>query len=934
VYLFAVLWITVKRMLHNWKVVGALLCGLVLAAGIMAAIPTYSAGALQASFTREWLAGDTFRPPFTVIVSHENQRRELDVKYRDLERMEEELRRDLPRRVFQQPLALADFASLGGCALLPPDDTDPTVSSPNGEIARMSNLQSLADIIQGRWYAPRGDGVVEIVVDESTLERNGLAVGVRLTAWYSLQSGEEAAATVNGAVAIPIEIVGVFRAKPGITTKEWIYPPPYSDRGFVHPDVFRSELTARGLRLEKFDLQWVFDSPRVQVATLDDLIAGLEAVEKHAAQLVPGTRFWLSPLEFFRAFSAKARNVSLFLSALAVPVIGVIVYYIVLMAGVSVQHRAKEVVVLHSRGAGRLQTVASFFLEWLLLGGVAAAAGPYVGALITRALGASSGFLSFVDREAIPAVIGTRARLFALAASALAVAAGMGPVFATFRHTVATFSRRPERRKRVSLWHRLYLDVIFLALSIFGYRELMWQSTGLQADQTIPADPVLFFLPVLFLLGAGLLLLRIYPYLLTLLRLAVGRLSGVVWQLTLRRMTRDALQYFPLLLLLVLTLSLGVYSAFMARTLSRNFDDRIRFEVGADLAMKEEWHAPGAPASGRSTSEPPFLKRLELPGVASAARVLKGKVEVTVGGTWETATAGTMMAVSPGEFARTAWFRADMGKARATRYLGLLARHREGALVSQGFLEEQKLSIGDPLRLTYEDQPIDAYVAGALAYWPTLDPESGPFFILDIDRVLESIRLEPYEVWYRLRSHDQVQELVDALPLLGVYPTQVRDAEAMIAAFRREPYRMGFFGILSLGFIVCCLVTVLGFLVATYFSMRSRLVQWSALRAMGLSGLQLAAILSLEQLFTLGAGLAAGAGLGSLSSKLFIPFLRARVSELRAVPPFLLVVDRSDVLSAVAVLAALFVAAVAGLSVILARMRLSHALKLGEEAGP
>jgi len=249
-------------------------------------------------------------------------------------------------------------------------------------------------------------------------------------------------------------------------------------------------------------------------------------------------------------------------------------------------------------------------------------------------------------------------------------------------------------------------------------------------------------------------------------------------------------------------------------------------------------------------------------------------------------------------------------------------------------MKENKLAIGDVLALNFENQPFEGYVAGAVEYWPSLDPLGLPFFVLNLDHVQEYTKLEPYEVWYKLRDHDHVQEMIDALPLMGVYPTAVKDAEALITALQHEPYRMGFFGILSLGFIVSSLITVMGYLVYTYFSVRGRVVQFGALRAMGLSGYQLVALLALEQLFTLGAGLAAGAGLGALCSRLFIPFLRARASELRAYPPFLLVVDRTDVLYALAVLAVLFVLAVAGLAVILARMKVNRALTLGEEAEP
>lgn len=941
-YLFAILWITLKRIVHNWRIVGALLCGLVLAAGTMAAIPIYSAGALQSSFFREWLGKDTFRPPFTIIVAHENDRRERAETPADLSRLAAYLDREMPRAAGQPAVARSDFASLGRCALLP-REAEPAagLSAPHGELAWMSGLETLAEIVQGRWYRPRSDGVVEVVVDENTLEQGELLVGQTFTAWYALQADEQpgagasvvtAAQTGGRAVAIPVEVVGFFRARPGFTTKDWIYPPPFFDRGFVAPEVFRDHLQGTlGLRLERYDMEWVFAPDRVGVAELDGIIARLVAVERRATAMLEGTRYWLSPLEFFQAFAAKATRVTLFVSALAAPVLGMVLSYITLMAGVAVQHRRKEIIVMYGRGAGRFQAVTSFFLEWLLLGAFAFLAGPFLGRLIARAMGASSGFLLFVNREAIPAAISTRAFLFSLAASLVAVAAAMGPVFATFRHTVVTVTRRSSRR--ASLWHRLFLDVISLALAVVAYRELMWQSTRLAPDETITADPILFFVPFVFALGAGLLLLRVSPFALAGLRWAVGKLPGVVWQLALRRLARNAARYVPLQLLLILTLSLGIYSASAARTLLRNFEDRIRYEVGADLAVVEEWHLPGEVAY-EVISEPPFLERLELPGVLSAARVLRGTVHANVGDRWALPESGTMLAIVPAEFARTAWFRSDLARAPFVDYLALLARHREGVLVNSSYFEEAGLSIGDALQMTFHEQLIEGYVAGVVDYWPSIDPTERPFFVLNLEHVQESTRLEPYEVWYRLADHDHVQEMVEGLAAIGVYPVEVRDAEALITALKREPYRMGFFGILSLGYLVAVLITVLGHLVHTYFSIRGRLVQFGALRAMGLSRAQLTLLLALEQLFSLGTGLAIGTGLGALCAKLYLPFLRARAAELHDVPPFLLVVDRSDSLSALSVLAVLFVVAVLTLSLVLARMRASRALKLGEEIEP
>ena len=46
-YALALLWITVKRIAKNWRLVTPLLLGLVLASAFVAAVPIYSAASLQ-----------------------------------------------------------------------------------------------------------------------------------------------------------------------------------------------------------------------------------------------------------------------------------------------------------------------------------------------------------------------------------------------------------------------------------------------------------------------------------------------------------------------------------------------------------------------------------------------------------------------------------------------------------------------------------------------------------------------------------------------------------------------------------------------------------------------------------------------------------------------------------------------------------------------
>jgi len=113
--------------------------------------------------------------------------------------------------------------------------------------------------------------------------------------------------------------------------------------------------------------------------------------------------------------------------------------------------------------------------------------------------------------------------------------------------------------------------------------------------------------------------------------------------------------------------------------------------------------------------------------------------------------------------------------------------------------------------------------------------------------------------------------------------------------------------------------------------MRSRLLHFGVLRAVGLSLSQLVTLLGLEQLFSLGLGLGAGTVLGINATRLFLPFLRDGAVDTSSVPPFIIVTDPADLVRIFTVLGTMLVIAVIGLAAILVRMKLHQAIKLGED---
>ena len=138
------------------------------------------------------------------------------------------------------------------------------------------------------------------------------------------------------------------------------------------------------------------------------------------------------------------------------------------------------------------------------------------------------------------------------------------------------------------------------------------------------------------------------------------------------------------------------------------------------------------------------------------------------------------------------------------------------------------------------------------------------------------------------------------------------------------------FGLLSVGFLASAFLTVLGFLFYSVLSFRRRFVELGMLRAIGLSIGQMAALLTCEQGLIIGTGMGIGTALGVTASTLFIPFLQVRADQHPQTPPFVVKISLEQISIIYAIFGGMLVLAVIITMLLLARMRVFQAVKLGE----
>ena len=90
-------------------------------------------------------------------------------------------------------------------------------------------------------------------------------------------------------------------------------------------------------------------------------------------------------------------------------------------------------------------------------------------------------------------------------------------------------------------------------------------------------------------------------------------------------------------------------------------------------------------------------------------------------------------------------------------------------------------------------------------------------------------------------------------------------------------------------------------------------------------------MLSIEQILSVGVSLGFGTIFGIVVSYVFIPFMQITQDLAGAVPDFLVVVRPGDILQICIVIGVTLLIGIIGLGVVISRMRLHQAIKLGEE---
>lgn len=933
----------------RWLTISTLL-GLIVAVSFTVSIPMYADGALKRVVARTLRENSQALPAGSLLMKYQATSG-TKTNLQALKEVDRYIREDVKHQVNFPVQTYVNTRSFRAAEVYPVDSQKVDASR-----VRMMTLTAMTDLsTQVQWSLGKEydnkeqHGVLQVAMLEEAMYRSDLHIGDVLT--YPVEGTQQ---------TLKVKIVGVF--KPKVETSAYWYQgmDGFMNTFFIHPMAFEQLLEKSNLPLAMSSWYYAFDLQEIKTSQLGSLSSLLNRLNIELYQKLQGTRVDISFVKLLDEFRNQSIQLQMMLLTLAAPMIAMVFYYITMNANQALEKQQSDIAVLRSRGASTRQIVWLYFIEGIVLGLLSFTLAPLFGWFMAKSIGSANGFLEFVNRKSIPIGFTTDAVLFGTIAVLIALLASVIPAVLFARSSIVNVKQKMARSDRKPIWQRWFLDVLLLSLAGYGYyllheRQLLSFQTGATAEQ-LQFQPFLFFVPALSIFASGLFFLRLFPFILKIVYWSSKKFLPVPLYLTLTQLSRSARSYYPLMMLLILTLGLGVYNSSAARTIDTNSTERTLYKHGADVIMQTVWegeqerasedgqqkkeqasgdHKPGGnrqpPKPGKTIySEPPFEIFKQMPGVEAATRVLKTNGDVVVSG--QSLGKGEVMGIDNEQFAKVAWFRKDLFPMHPYHYLDALGKYDEsGIIIPDKIAQQYQLKQGDQISITIGDQPVDFIIVAILPYWPSMYLGDKPFFIANLDYIYDQAPIVPYEVWLKMKEKAPLSPIITALQRKGIELFHVTDVRSELAMQSKHPTRGGVFGILSMGFLISVIISLLGYLLFWFFNLMRRILQFGILRAMGLSRKQLTGMLLLEQLFTAGLSIILGILLGKIASYLFLPFLQMTESAKLQVPPFRIVFEAKDTFQLYMVVSVMILTGAALLFMHIRRLRVHQAVKMGEE---
>lgn len=926
------------KLIHKKWMVLSLLLGNILLIAIAASHPMYKEASLQRMLTDEFEKLFEEKNTYPALITlkstaerHDNQ------EFHRVRELSNNICRELGIELYQR----MEYFNVVSTKVTSQYERADNYGEFRVIIGALEDMEENINIVSGRINSNEitEDGFIEAVVSQSALVELNVLIGEELT----FNNFEDS----NGNI-IKVRIVGVYEAN-GVNNDYWVASPEnYSSSCMIDNEIFESLfLNPEDPRFNVRAMWYVQPDYRSiqpgQATTILKLLNGYQIKYQSYYSTVSESGF----KEILNSFGQNEKKINLTLLILQVPILILLCAFLFMISGQMLSLEQNEISQLKSRGASRKQILLMYFMQAVFLAVISIIIGIPVGSYLCRVLGSSNAFLEFVQRRPLHIFISKDVILYAIAAGIVSIGMSVIPVIKYSGVSIVHLKQRSNRKNKV-IWQQYYLDIVLLLTSLYGLNSFNKQKEDLAIKvlQGDSLDPLLFFSSSLFILGAGLLALRIQPFIIRSIFFLLKRVLRPAAYASFLQIIRTVKKQYFIMIFLILTVALGMFNATIARTIVSNAEESIRYSIGADIVLNEVWDSNEAyvqydPEIELEYKEPDFGRYSQIEGIESAARVyINDKVEVTIKRekVWP-----KLMAINTKEFGETTDVKSGILTHSYRDYLNAMAKDSNGVLLSMNFKDKYGLNVGDSIYYqNHNKESLYGKIYGFVEYWPSYYPttssllpdgsmkETDNYLIISHLSLVQKLwDLRPYQVW--IKAKEDTEFFYDYATENKIKFTKYQDIGDELKDLRNETLFQGTNGILTLSFIVILILCTVGFLIYWILSIHSRELLFGVFRAMGMSRREIVQMLLYEQICVALYSIAVGAGIGHLASKWFVPLIQIAYSATNQVLPLELITNQDDMIKLFSVIGIVFLSCMAILVRIIFKMKIAQALKLGED---
>lgn len=819
------------------------------------------------------------------------------------------------------------------------------------KLASLTNLSEHVEIISGSVYSETrdADGIIDVIVNEPVYLSYDMVIGdvVRFDSFKDVDGN-----------SILVRIAGVFRAKESDDPYWAKAPLSYNKELFMDQGIFQELFFNENGISGNMTGRWytLFDYTKLSIDQIPHMldVDYQLTYDYRVTELYKPTFLYHNIFEDYQKSSGRVGTTMFILQC---PILVLLAVFIFMVSNQVVSIEQGEISILKSRGVSKLQLITTYLVQSAILALIGFVIGIPIGFALCHLFGSTNAFLEFVGRKAMRVSITGTALLYGLIVSAASIIIMTMPVLKYARFTIVE-QKANKRKKSTPLWQRVGLDFILLGLSIYGFYNFNSQKKVLieKVAKGEALDPMLFLAASLFILSCAIVLLRIIPLLAGLIYRIGRRFWKPAAYASFLQIMRDIRKQNFITVFLVLTIALGIFNANIARTVNNNEEMRLHYETGADLIIGEKWEDNSAdfknsPNSILYYTEPDYaryekLKEEHPNQLVGLARVLKDRISVSYSGVINENI--EYFGINTYDFGSTAWMPDDVTEEHWYTYLNALAENPEGAIVSTNFAEKTGMKVGDTISVSRQDSTgrnlgrMELTVVAIMKYFPTYESripstEEGKegeytdnyFLVSAFSNLSRYYPTTPYQVWMKIDgSPDFVYDWAEENEIVLDTFT---DYQNRVIAMKNDPYFQVTNGMLTISFIVVLVLCAIGFLIYWLTNIRSRELIFGIYRAMGMSMSELIRMLVNEHFFGSLIPILFGAGIGILASKMFIPLIEIAYSPAEQTLPTKIFVEGGDICRISVVVGLMLIGCLAVISVLLSKIKINQALKLGED---